>query len=82
MTTALALSSALSEVVRDLLSSRGITRREAATKAGIPLTTLQRKLAGASPFNAVELAALANVAGVTLTDLALKAERHAGLGAA
>lgn len=75
MTTAQSLSGALAGVVGDTIRDRGLTQRTVADQAGIPFTTLHRKLRGIAPFNVAELAVVADVLGTTLTDLALRAER-------
>jgi hypothetical protein len=56
------------------LKAAGITKRAAATLTGIPLTTLSRRLTGASPFLVTELPALARVLCVPVSDLAAAAE--------
>lgn len=55
-------------MVRDALADAGVSQREACSRTGIALTTLQRRFMG-SPFNVDELRALASVAGTT--DIAL-----------
>lgn len=69
------ISESLAAVVRGELAAQRITQRMASEGAGIPLTTLHRKLSGRAPFNVVELAALAEILGVSLTEFAQRAER-------
>ena len=70
-------SRAVSHVVRQALRDAGISQRVAATETGIPLTTLVRRLSGRSPLSVTELAALASLAGVTVSEVAARAERGA-----
>ena len=67
-------SQALAEVVKIALADAGVTRREAASRTGIPLTTLTRRLTGNSPFLATELAAIASVTDTTVSALFAKVE--------
>lgn len=82
MTTAHDVAQALALVTREAISARGLTQREASEAAGIPLTTLNRKLRGQGPFDILELARLCDTLDVSLTDLALRAERAATRSAA
>lgn len=75
-------SAALAQVVSEALDRAGISQRKAALEAGIPLTTLSRRLTGRSPLTASELFVLASVAGTTVSDLAAEAERRIKVGAA
>jgi len=70
-------SRAVSHAVRQALREAGISQRAASTETGIPLTTLVRRLSGHSPLNVNELAALASLAGVSVSELAARAERDA-----
>ena len=60
-----AIAAAASEALR----AAGVSQREASELTGIPLTTLVRRLTGRSPFLVTELAAVAEVAGVSVRDL-------------
>ena len=63
------VSAQISAHVANLLASAGISQRTAATQTGIPLTTLSRRLTGASPFLVTELAVLAKVLDTTVSAL-------------
>jgi transcriptional regulator with XRE-family HTH domain len=76
MTTATQLSDRLANAIRDAASSAGVSQRELASRTGIPLVTLNRKLNHSTPFNAIELGAISEALGTSLVDLALKAERQ------
>jgi len=67
----------VSHVVRQALRDAGVSQRVASTGAGIPLTTLVRRLSGRSPLSVTELAALASLAGVPVSELVARAEREA-----
>ena len=82
MTTAHDTAKALATAVREAVEQRGRTQREVADAVGIPLTTLSRKIRGLTPFDAVELAGIAEFLGTSLIDLALRAERIASKGVA
>lgn len=69
----------LAEAVREALRIANVPQRTAAERAGIPVATLHRRLNTPSPFRADELAALAAVAGTTVSALVERAE---GRGAA
>lgn len=71
----------LAGAVKARLASGGISLREAASRTGIPLTTLSRRLTGASPFSADELASLANLFDTTVSGLAGEAEALVADGA-
>lgn len=59
----------ISHTVSEALASAGISQRTAAAQTGIPLTTLSRRLTGASPFLVTELAVLAKVLDTTVSAL-------------
>lgn len=67
---------AIAEVVKIALADAGVSRRDAATLTGIPLTTLTRRLTGNSPFLSTELDRIASVAGTTVSALMLAAEQR------
>ena len=75
MTTAQTLSRRLSQAIKDAAAEAGVSQRDLAARTGIPLVTLNRKLNHLSPFNAVELGAMSETLGVSLAELALRAER-------
>lgn len=81
MNTPQALSVALTRAVSESMRDRRVSQRELADVTGIALVTLHRKLKGPTPFNVVELAAVAHALGTSLTDLALRAERSMGAAA-
>ena len=76
MTTAESLSRRLSQAIKEAASDAGISQRDLADRAGIPLVTISRKLNHQHPFNAVELGAISEVLGISLVELALRAERQ------
>ena len=84
MATGTDITETLAAATSDALMAAGITRRDAADRSGIPITTLQRRLTGRSPLNALELDTLAKLAGTTVRALVVEAERrltsHAGDG--
>jgi transcriptional regulator with XRE-family HTH domain len=55
------------------MDSAGMSLRQVARGANIPLSTFSRRLNG-SPFLSTELAALASVFGVTVSQLVAEAE--------
>lgn len=59
----------ISEAAAAALEAQGLSSRKAAELTGIALTTLNRRLSGATPFKVDELAVVANVAGTTVTAL-------------
>lgn len=59
----------IAQHVTSLLTRGGISQREASRRTGIPLTTLSRRLAGHSPLQLDELAALADLLDLSLVDL-------------
>jgi transcriptional regulator with XRE-family HTH domain len=67
-------SRALARAVAEALAEAGVSQRKAAEATGIPLTTLSRRLTGASPLLATELASLASLLGITVSALAIAAE--------
>jgi transcriptional regulator with XRE-family HTH domain len=67
----------LAATVAARLEAAGITQRAAADATQIPLTTLNRRLSGATPFNYGELAAVALLLGTTPSELAAAAEAAA-----
>ena len=68
------INAGLAEAVKARLSDSGISMREASLRAGIPLTTLSRRLTGTSPFSADELASLARLLDTSVSGLAGEAE--------
>jgi transcriptional regulator with XRE-family HTH domain len=63
------LSSAVAEQVRRLLDERGISGRQLSAQTGIPQRTVANKLSGRSPFDLDDLAKIAAVLEVAVTDL-------------
>ena len=64
----------ISRTVSGALANAGISQRTAAEQTGIPLTTLSRRLTGASPFLVTELAVLATLLGTTVSAFTASAE--------
>lgn len=69
------LSRAVAAQIRRLLEERGMSGRQLALAAGINPRSMDRKLAGTSPFDVDDLAALAPVFDITASDLLAWAER-------
>lgn len=67
----------IANAVKSALDRADISRREAALRTGIPLTTLQRRLTGRSPFLVTELSVLASVTGTTVSAIVAEAEQIA-----
>lgn len=67
----------VSHVVAAALRDAGISQRTAAEQAGIPLTTLTRRLTGRAPLLITELASLAALCGTTPSELMARAEEKA-----
>lgn len=56
--------------VNRALTEAGISQRSAAASTGIPLSTLSRRMTGSSPFLVTELAAIAELVGTSIVNLA------------
>ena len=69
------LSRAIAGQIRRLLDERGMSGRALALAAGINPRSMDRKLAGETPFGFDDIAAIAPVLEVTATDLVGWAER-------
>lgn len=76
------MAKALAAATSEALMAAGISRRDAADRSGIPITTLQRRLTGRSPLNAHELDTLATLAGTTVSALVARAEQRSPTNAA
>lgn len=75
MNTPEATSARLTTAVANALRSAGLTQRAVSEQTGIPLVTLNRRLTGRSAFTVLELAAIAEVTGLSVVELAVRAER-------
>ena len=73
MATTTETSRSIAANVSAALTTAGIPQRDAASRTGIPLTTLSRRLTGNSPFTIVELDLIAGILGVTVSDLIAQA---------
>ena len=63
------------QALRDLLREAKMSQAEAARRSGIPLTTLHRRLTGhGGPILLSELFALREALGVTVTEMATRAD--------
>lgn len=67
---------ALAALVSEGLAKKKISQREAAARANIAFTTLNRRLSGASPFTTAELVALGDLIGVPASRLLARAEKQ------
>lgn len=74
MNTPQQVGAALAEVVRAAIKDAGLSQRGVAAAAGMPLVTLNRRLTGHSAFTVVEVAAIAAVVGIGVTELFVRAE--------
>jgi predicted transcriptional regulator len=68
---------ALGTVVSRRLSEAGIPQREAADRAGIPMSTLRRRLIGSDAFDISELARLGRLFDAAPSALIIAAELEA-----
>lgn len=75
------INTGLARAVKIRLDADGTSLREASVRTGIPLTTFSRRLTGASPFSADELASLASMFDITVSGLAGEAEALVADGA-
>lgn len=64
----------IARAVSAAIKRAGLSENAVATRSGIPQTTLNRRLAGISPLTVIELAAIAEVLGVTVAALITPAE--------
>lgn len=70
-------SAAIGQAVRAAVVQAGLTLAETAEATGIALNTLSRRVNGVIPFTWPELVLIAEVTGVSCTELATSAERIA-----
>lgn len=71
-----ALDRQLTAEVRDAMKAAGVSHRDMSAKTGIPLVTLSRRLSGQGKgFTVVEVLAIADALGLSLVELALRADR-------
>lgn len=76
MDTSEALDRQIIAEVRDAMKAAGLSQRDVADMAAIPVTTLARRLSGhGKGFTVQELLAVSTVLNVSLVELALRAER-------
>ena len=66
----------VSRVVTELLEQAGVSQKKASEVTGIPRSTLLRRLNGSS-FQILELRALAELLGTTITEIVARAEKTA-----
>lgn len=69
MSTVDQLERELVRTISKALSASGVSRRAAAARTGVSLSTLNRRFRGESPFFLDELFSLAEILGVTLSSL-------------
>ncbi len=70
MTTPAAAAAATAAAVKAALTRAGLSEAEAARRAGIPQSTLNRRLLGTPPgFTITELSSLASLLGVDVSSL-------------
>lgn len=77
MDSSQALDRQLVAVVRDAMRASGRSQRDISDATGIPLVTLSRRLSGAGKgFTVEELLTVADALGISLVELAVRAERR------
>lgn len=70
-------SERVAESVRVEMDKQHISQRRLAEQTGIPVTTLHRKLKGASPFTTTDIALIARELGTSMTAIIAAAEMRA-----
>lgn len=67
----------MTEEVRQVMSSRGMSQRKLASQTGIPLNTLSARLQPHTtrPFNLGELGLVVDALDISMVDLTIRAER-------
>lgn len=73
---------AIGAAVRGAIAQAGLTQAEVSQQTGIALNTLSRRVNGLLPFTWPEMVTIAEIAGVTVTELVVAAERLAAKAAA
>ena len=68
---------AVAKTVTRALTTSGFTVKSLAEATRIPRVTIQRKIAGVTPFNTTELAAIATCLDTTPADLLYSAQQSA-----
>lgn len=76
MNTTTAPDFEISRVVAELLDQAGVSHKKASEVTGIPRSTLLRRLNGSS-FQILELRALAELLGTSVTEIVRRAEGYA-----
>lgn len=76
MNTPEAVNRSLIQVIDTARKDAGLSQRDLANRSGVPLTSLHAKLKGHRSFTIIEVGLIADTLGMTLTDLALQAERQ------
>ena len=75
-TTTAGLPRQITAQIREAMAAAGVSQRELATRTGLPLVTLNRRLTGTGkPFDLQELLSITATLGLSLTDVVLRAER-------
>ena len=75
MNTPEAISARLAVAIAEAIKIAGLSQRDVADRCGIPLVTLSRRLTGRTPFTIIEVAAICNALGISLIEIAVRAER-------
>ena len=77
MDTAEALARQVAAEIKNAMKAAGVSQRDVADATGIPLVTLNRRLSGmGKPMTIAEAAAILPALNLSLTEIALRAERH------
>ena len=64
----------MADTIKSAAKAAGLSQRDLANKAGIPTTTLNRKLNSGAPLHWNELRAIADAIGRTVSSLAAETE--------
>jgi hypothetical protein len=65
-------------VVRGSLVTAGVTHAQAAEALGMPIGTLRLRLYARTPFTVEEIVRVAEVCGLTASELVERIEKHTG----
>lgn len=77
------LARQIADEVRTAMERAGVSQRDLATKTGLPLVTLSRRLTSkGKPFDIGELAMIADALDLSMVELVIRAERSLSRSAA
>ena len=76
METSTDLAHQIAAEVRAAMAASGLSQRDLAARTGLPLVTLSRRLTGkGKAFDIEELARISDALGLSIVELAIRAER-------